>query len=228
MLILPFSEARRVQFSVLQGLLGCCEEGRSRALTGVSHNLQTSIGHHVFFITLILKIEHPLYLLGYRAKSLIGSLNKIIARILFGRLKRVVNKLVSQCQIIFIAKRRILDEVLTVNEIIDLVKKRGDKCFLQKVDFKKAYDSVSWEFLNYMLTRTGFSDLWRGWTKACMFSPFMSFLVNGSTTGVFLAQRGLWRAVRWLLFCSCQQQRLGGIGIQCYSQRFVESLLDER
>ena len=47
-----------------------------------------------------------------------------------------------------------------------------------KVDFEKAYDSVSWAFLFYMLERLGFFDKWIGWIKACIESRFISILVN--------------------------------------------------
>jgi hypothetical protein len=50
------------------------------------------------------------------------------------------------------------------------------------VDFEKAYDSVSWSFLDYMIFRFGFSGQWRGWIKACVFSGKLYVLVNDSPT----------------------------------------------
>jgi hypothetical protein len=49
-----------------------------------------------------------------------------------------------------------------------------------KVDFEKAYDSVSWSFLDYLLGRFGFGSKWRDWMKAYLFSGSLSVLVNGS------------------------------------------------
>ena len=60
-----------------------------------------------------------------------------------------------------------------------------------KVDFEKAYDSVSWSFLDYMLDRMGFNPTWRKWIKACLQSATISILVNGSPTKEFVPTRGL-------------------------------------
>jgi len=62
---------------------------------------------------------------------------------------------------------------------------------LFKMDFEKAYDSVSWQFLFYMMRRMGFHDRWIGWNKGCLTSAFISILVNGSRTSKFKPQRGL-------------------------------------
>ncbi|GJX60728.1 RNA-directed DNA polymerase, eukaryota [Tanacetum coccineum] len=60
-----------------------------------------------------------------------------------------------------------------------------------KVDFEKAYDSVSWSYLDYFLIHFGLSDKWRGWIMACLQSARTSILVNGSPTKEFFIKRGL-------------------------------------
>ena len=60
-----------------------------------------------------------------------------------------------------------------------------------KVDFEKAYDSVSWGFLDYMMMRMGFCERWRKWIHGCMSSASISILVNGSPTKEFTPERGL-------------------------------------
>jgi hypothetical protein len=64
-------------------------------------------------------------------------------------------------------------------------------CLVLKVDFEKAYDSVDWNFLEYMLRRFGFGDKWIRWIKACVFAGNLSVLVNGSPTPEVNIQRGL-------------------------------------
>jgi hypothetical protein len=63
---------------------------------------------------------------------------------------------------------------------MDLVKRTNKSCFVFKVDFEKAYDSVNWAFLDYMMRRFGFDNRWRGWIKACVFGGNLSVMVNGS------------------------------------------------
>ena len=60
-----------------------------------------------------------------------------------------------------------------------------------KLDFKKAYDSVRWSFMDHVLESMGFGQLWRKWVWGCMSSATMSILVNGSPTKPFLMQREL-------------------------------------
>ncbi|XP_019435061.1 PREDICTED: uncharacterized protein LOC109341583 [Lupinus angustifolius] len=91
----------------------------------------------------------------YRPISLVGSLYKILAKILAARLKCVMGSLISLSQSAFIHDTYILDAHVIINEVIHSANKDKDGCFLFKVDFEKAYDSVDWTFLDFMLTALG-------------------------------------------------------------------------
>jgi hypothetical protein len=99
--------------------------------------------------------------------------------------------LTSKNQSAFIKGRLLVDGVLVINEVVDWVKKAKKKCLIFKVDFVKAYDSVSWSFLDYMLRRFGFDDKWRGWIRACVFAGSLSVLVNGCPTEQVDISKGL-------------------------------------
>nr|GEY67695.1 mitochondrial import inner membrane translocase subunit TIM44-2 [Tanacetum cinerariifolium] len=58
----------------------------------------------------------------------------------------------------FISGRQILDGPLILNKIIDWYKKRKKKLMLFKVDFEKAFDSISWKYLDYMLHKMSFGS----------------------------------------------------------------------
>ena len=60
-----------------------------------------------------------------------------------------------------------------------------------KTDIAKAYDSVSWRYLDEIMKAMNFGSKWRGWIKACLRSSAMSVLVNGSPTSEFMMERGL-------------------------------------
>ena len=51
-----------------------------------------------------------------------GSLYKILAEVLANRVKRVIDKMVSNNQNVFVRARQILDATLVTNEEIDLRK----------------------------------------------------------------------------------------------------------
>jgi hypothetical protein len=102
-----------------------------------------------------------------------------------------MDSVVATTQSAFVKGRNLVDGVMVVNEIIDLAKKSGRSCLVLKVDFEKAYDSVDWGFLEYMLRRFGFAGKWIDWIKACVFAGNLLVLVNGSPTSEINIQRGL-------------------------------------
>jgi hypothetical protein len=52
----------------------------------------------------------------------------------------------------------ILDFVLVANECIDSRLRLGVPCLLCKLESKKAYNHVNWEFLLYLLKRNDFGE----------------------------------------------------------------------
>lgn len=62
---------------------------------------------------------------------------------------------------------------------------------LLKVDFAKAFDIVSWTFLDNTLKQMNFEDKWRNWIKGCLKSARVSVLINGTPTPEFSTERGL-------------------------------------
>ncbi|CAL5412431.1 unnamed protein product [Camellia sinensis] len=145
------------------------------------------------FIALIPKVDSPSSMRDYRPISLIGSMYKILAKILANRIKQVMPRIISKTQSAFLGGRNILDGILIANEIVDGWRKSNKKGLVLKLDFEKAYDSVNWEFLFNMLSKFGFGDRWVRWMKSNVTSTKVSVLVNGSHTEEFCSQRGLWQ-----------------------------------
>ena len=148
-------------------------------------------GSNSAFITLIPKVPNPLLIKDYRPISLIGMQYKILAKLLANQLASVLDSIVSPVQSAFISGRQILDGPLVVSEIIDWYKKRRQNLMIFKVDFEKAFDSVSWKYLDFVLAKIGFGDNWRSWIRACLYSARTSVLINGSPTPEFSLGRGL-------------------------------------
>ena len=91
----------------------------------------------------------------------------------------------------FIKGRQITDGPLMVNEIIAWAKKHKKKLLLLKLDFEKAFDTLSWTFLNSIMNQMGFSAKWRSWIHSCLDSAYASVLINGSPTKEFKIEKGL-------------------------------------
>ena len=60
-----------------------------------------------------------------------------------------------------------------------------------KVDFEKAYDSVSWEYLDKLMGFLGFGEKWRAWIRGLCSNARSSVLINGIPTDEFQLFRGL-------------------------------------
>ncbi|GKA58460.1 RNA-directed DNA polymerase, eukaryota, reverse transcriptase zinc-binding domain protein [Tanacetum coccineum] len=79
---------------------------------------------------------------------------------------------------------------LMVNKIVTWAKKQKKKMVL-KVDFEKAYNSLSWDYLDCILEYMGFGDTWRKWIRRCLVLARASVLLNGISTKEFQLHRGL-------------------------------------
>ena len=77
---------------------------------------------------------------------LVGSLYKILTKVLANRIKRIMGLIISQSQNAFVEGRQILDVVLIANEAVDSILRRKEKGILCKLDIEKAYDRM-WDFL---------------------------------------------------------------------------------
>ncbi|GJY76385.1 RNA-directed DNA polymerase, eukaryota [Tanacetum coccineum] len=68
-----------------------------------------SKGCNSSFVALILKIQDPKFVNDYRPISLIGSLYKVVTKVLANRLSSVISDLISDVQTAFLPNRQILD-----------------------------------------------------------------------------------------------------------------------
>ena len=58
--------------------------------------------------------------------------------------------------------------------------RRNDGGLVCKVDIKKAYDLLSWEFVLEVMRRMGFGQRWMTWINWCMSTASFSILINGT------------------------------------------------
>ncbi|GJS42587.1 RNA-directed DNA polymerase, eukaryota [Tanacetum coccineum] len=122
---------------------------------------------------------------GNKPISLIGSVYKVVTKILANRLTTVISDLVSDSQSAFIANRQILDGLFILNELLSWCKRKKKQALIFKVDFAKAYDSVRWDYLLDVLHAFGFGPNWCKWIRGIFSSAMASILINGSPSSEF-------------------------------------------
>jgi len=81
-------------------------------------------GFNCTFIALILKVENPQRLAEFIPISLVGYINKVLAKILTNRIRQVIGTVISNAQSEFIKGRQISDGILLANEVVDEVRKK--------------------------------------------------------------------------------------------------------
>lgn len=116
-------------------------------------------------ITLIPKEPEATHLKKFRPISLINCSFKIFAKALNNRLFKIADRLICANQTAFIKGRFILESVVTAHEIIHEVHNNKESGIILKLDYEKAYDRISWTFIDDMLSSRGFGAKWRGWMK---------------------------------------------------------------
>ena len=68
----------------------------------------------------------------------------------------------------------------------------GKKDFMaMKLDMSKAYDRVEWCFLEQILLKLGFQELWVALIMECITTVSYSILVNGEPRGMIKPSKGL-------------------------------------
>jgi hypothetical protein len=128
---------------------------------------------------------------NFRPISLINCSFKIFSKVLTNRLSKVAQRLISSNQSAFIKGRYILESVVVAHEIVHSLHKSGDPGMILKLDYEKAYDRVSWNFLFDMLTSRGFSENWVNWMKAIVKCGSFGVNLNGEESSYFKPSKGL-------------------------------------
>ncbi|KAL2243995.1 UNVERIFIED_CONTAM: hypothetical protein Sindi_0517500 [Sesamum indicum] len=140
-------------------------------------------------LALIPKVHSPKLVMDFCPISCCNVLYKVIAKIIVQKLSRVLDKLSNPCQAAFVPSRSIGDNIMLAHELFNQVR-LPPRCAL-KVDIRKAYDTVEWDFLLAVLHMFGFLTQFIRWIEECVTTPSFSMGLNGKPHEFFASSRGL-------------------------------------
>ncbi|CAI7852505.1 unnamed protein product [Closterium sp. NIES-54] len=116
---------------------------------------------------------------NYRPITLLNFAYKVLARVVADRMKTFMHHVISPEQYGFLLGRRLSDAVALVADIIDAAKNDNEDWYLLLVDFQKAFDSVSRDFLFQVLRGMGFPPRFVRWIEGMHESTTTKLLVIG-------------------------------------------------
>eukprot|EP01018_Ginkgo_biloba_P033237 Gb_27956 [translate_table: standard] len=143
------------------------------------------------FLALIAKVVGALDFTQYCPISLCNSLLKILTKTLANRLKLILPSIIAFNQGGFVKGRLIFDGIISIHEVIHSMDKSNEAGMILKLDMNKAYNRVSWVFLEKNLVKFGFNREWVDLVMKCASSTWFSILLNGAATSFLKSNRGL-------------------------------------
>ncbi|VFQ98433.1 unnamed protein product [Cuscuta campestris] len=143
-------------------------------------------------ITLLPKKDSCTNFNDYRPISLSTFFSKIITRIMSDRLKPLLHKIISEEQAAYQTGKGIEEHILLTKEMVHMLASghRGGNIII-KLDLCKAFDTISWTFLEAILSKFGFSQHTILLLMGVLKGTWFSILVNGFPKGFFPMKRGV-------------------------------------
>ncbi|XP_071739552.1 uncharacterized protein [Rutidosis leptorrhynchoides] len=152
--------------------------------------LLKEINHTI--IALVPKVQSPSKVTDYRPIVCCNVIYKCISKIITNRIKGCLDDIVSLNQSAFIPGRCISDNILLTQELMKNyhLHNGGPWCAF-KVDIQKAYDTVNWDFLQFILIQFGFHSVMVKWIMKCVNTVSYSININGELHGFFNGKKAL-------------------------------------
>ena len=116
---------------------------------------------------------------------------EVVSKIIMGRIKPLISKLISPVQMAFVPGRRGIDNVMIVQELFStLDRKKGNEGYMSiKVDLEKAYDRLEWSFIHQVLIAFQFPQNLIKLIMSCITTSKVSILFNGGALEAFAPSR---------------------------------------
>ena len=161
-------------------------------------------------ITLIPKEDANLKdLSNWRPITLPNVDYKIASKAIAARIEKVLPLLINSNQTGFVKGRYIGENIRLINDILEQTKAQDIPGILVLLDFRKAFDTMEWGFIQNTLDLFNFGSNIKQWVKTFYNNTESSVLHNGYTTNYFNYQEVLDRVAHFLPTCLyCERRSL--------------------
>ena len=135
--------------------------------------------------------KHRLYLDNCRPISLLNVDYKLMSKCIAERMKNVLDNLIDHSQTGFLKGRNISDGLRTILDVMDETSLSNKHGLLVTIDFEKAFDSLSWDFLFQALRKYNFGTDLLKWVRLC-YTDISSCVINYKRSSpYFKVKRGV-------------------------------------
>ena len=142
-------------------------------------------------IKLIPKIQNPKHPRDWRPISLLNTDYKILSSIISNRLKPLLNSIISPEQQCGLPNRQIFNNHLNIKSAIDFTTDFPQPLAIIQIDFYKAFDSISHNFLLQTSEKLGIPPPLLKWIRIFLSNLTAKINLNGYLSDSFLVSRGI-------------------------------------
>lgn len=163
-----------------------------RSINEGFHKGQLSISQRQGNIICIPKEGKPKrFIKNWRPISLLNTVYKIASACIANRLKSIIQKITNESQKGFIKGRFIGEHIRQVYDTLVYTEKENIPGMLFTIDFEKAFDSVSWSFMQKCLHSFRFGSDMVKWIKLFYTDITTCIYMNGQYSSWFPLKRGV-------------------------------------
>lgn len=143
-------------------------------------------------LVLIPKFTNASTTADFRPISYLNTIYNVISKLLASRLLPVLMQVIAPHQSAFVPGRLLGENVLLATDLVHGYNRSiSEPKAMLKVDIRKAFDSVRWDFVISALRALDIPHSFVNWISECIYTPSFTVAVNGSTGGNFRSSRGL-------------------------------------
>ena len=127
---------------------------------------ELSITQKKGIITCIPKENKPkIFLKNWRPLTLLDTVYKLASGAIANRIKLVLDDLINRDQTGFIKGRSLVENIRVIYDIMKFTEEQQIPGLILLIDFEKAFDSLSWNYLHKALQHLNFGESVRQWVK---------------------------------------------------------------